>query len=588
MDYKRVSSHENININQNFLVSAGPGSGKTEFLVNHIHHIIKESGKINTLRKVLAITYTNVAADNLSRRIGYTSGLTQVSTIHSFLSEFILLPYSWLLEGKYSLPKKLTITPHQLASFSDFKELCQKYKCQYMTYYDNIRDRISSSIYFKKLNDHYSLTIDQKDTRVPNKRYPIKNDPKFFMEYKQSCWKNGIINYDDVLLLSLIILENNQFVAKLISNSFPFIFIDEFQDTSIIQAEIISILADNGSKVGVIGDENQSIYGFAHSSQETFRKFSLPKLNKYCININHRSSDPIIKLLNGITENSGKDPQILQNIPGPKPTIVVGEPRLVVNWFLKNHPQNSACSKMIISYSNDYIEQINPNYSAPSKKIKDNINKMRTDDRGRFIYSIIKSLKLASEGQINASISSFFRSYEKTNADEKYVISKFYYAYNKINNYLNRDISTWFNEILLDKNIHEANSDNISKIMKKITGRNKCFLGLKVKYLLSDVPLEGTNSEFRTIHQSKGDEADAVLIMIDDTGKKRESNFSFLLNPSLSGSNEDDRVYYVAMSRARHELFFSIPSLNKNIRKQIEATGLVKIQDILDILNSEV
>lgn len=62
MDYKRVSSHENININQNFLVSAGPGSGKTEFLVNHIHHIIKESGKINTLRKVLAITYTGSGA----------------------------------------------------------------------------------------------------------------------------------------------------------------------------------------------------------------------------------------------------------------------------------------------------------------------------------------------------------------------------------------------------------------------------------------------------------------------------------------------------------------------------------------------
>ncbi|RWZ68814.1 ATP-dependent helicase [Lactiplantibacillus plantarum] len=403
------------------------------------------------------------------------------------------------------------------------------------------------------------------------------------MEYKQSCWKNGIINYDDVLLLSLIILENNPFVAKLISNIFPFIFIDEFQDTSIIQAEIISILADNGSKVGVIGDENQSIYGFAHSSQETFRKFSLPKLNKYCININHRSSDPIIKLLNRITENSGKDPQVLQHISGPKPTIVVGEPRSVVNWFLKNHPQNPKYSKMIISYSNDYIEQINPDYSAPSKEIKDNINKMRTDDRGRFIYNIIKSLKLASEGQINASISAFFHSYEKTNADEKYVMSKFYYAYNKFDDYLDNNISTWFNEFFLDKGIHEANSDNTSKIMTKITKGSKCFLGMKVKYLLSDVPIEGTISEFRTIHQSKGDEADAVLIMIDGTGKKKERNFSFLLSPKLSGSNEVDRVYYVAMSRAKHELFFSIPSLNKNIRKQIETTGLVTILDFSKI-----
>jgi len=47
MNYKKISSHENININQNFLVSAGPGSGKTEFLVNHIHHIIKGERKIS-------------------------------------------------------------------------------------------------------------------------------------------------------------------------------------------------------------------------------------------------------------------------------------------------------------------------------------------------------------------------------------------------------------------------------------------------------------------------------------------------------------------------------------------------------------
>jgi len=162
-------------------------------------------------------------------------------------------------------------------------------------------------------------------------------------------------------------------------------------------------------------------------------------------------------------------------------------------------------------------------------------------------------------------------------------MSKFYHAYNKFDDYLDNNISTWFNEFFLDKGIHEANSDNTSKIMTKITKGSKCFLGMKVKYLLSDVPIEGTISEFRTIHQSKGDEADAVLIMIDGTGKKKERNFSFLLSPKLSGNNEDDRVYYVAMSRAKHELFFSIPSLNKNIRKQIETTGLVTILDFSKI-----
>lgn len=580
MSFKEISSHENIDINQNFLVSAGPGSGKTEFLVSHIHHILEDGSNISTLRKILAITYTNVAADNLSRRIGETSGLTYVSTIHSFLSENILLPYSWLLEGDYSLPKKFRITPYQLASFTDFERLCKKYRCLYIAYKDNIRERISSNIYFKQVKNHYILTIDKKDARIPNERFSIRNDSNFFMEYKKLCWKDGLINYDDVLLLSLIIIKNNPFIAQLIANSFPFIFVDEFQDTSIIQAEIISILANSGSKVGVIGDENQSIYGFAHSSQATFRTFCLPKLNKYCININHRSSDPIIRLLNKVTENSGRDPQILQHKPGPKPTIVVGTPNSVVNWFLKKHPQDSGCSRLIISYSNDYIEQINPDYSSPSREIKENINKIRTDDRGKFIYSIIKSLKLASEGQINSSISAFFHAYEQTSADKKYIMSKFLSAYNELNECLDSDISIWFNKNFLDRDIHEANSDDKSKIMTKITNQKQCFVGVTVRHLLSDIPLEGTTSEFRTIHQSKGNEADAVLIMIADTSKKKERDFSFILNPNLSGSNEDDRVYYVAMSRAKHELFFSVPSLSENIIQRIKNNDLVTVIDL--------
>ncbi|MCH4164303.1 MAG: ATP-dependent helicase [Lentilactobacillus diolivorans] len=575
---KKLNATKGLTINENFMITAGPGAGKTHFLANHIEKILTNSSKVSELRKVLAITYTNIAANNLARRIKNTSDSIYVSTIHSFLADCVLFPYAWTLDGKYSLSTDIRIDPYQSVSFPDFQKLCKKYKYNWLLN-DKTRIKIGRKIFFEKDGDNYKLSILPKDEGIYKTKNRIKNDSDFFMEYKQICWKNGIINYEDVLFLSLLILRKNPFIAKIISKCFPFIFVDEFQDTSEIQADIIKIFAHYGSIVGIIGDKNQSIYGFAHSSRKTFENFSLPNLNNYFIGENHRSSDQIVMLLNSITAADSQ--QDLPKVSGPKPLILVGDTREAISYFLKTHSKNKEETKLVLSYSNECVEQFKPSSGLiPPSNVKERIKDMVFDKRGKFIFRIIKAMKITFDGQVDVGIDKFFQAYVGTNATQNYIMSRFVSIYQSFSECINEDVGSWFNRNVLDKNIKKANSTSISKCMVKITKRSKLFLGMKIGHLLSEMVLEGADSTFRTIHQSKGDEADAVLIVIGDHSTKKEKLLSFMLEPNLASTNETDRVYYVAMSRAKKELFLSIPSLDIATRKKVDSIGLVNIKDL--------
>lgn len=93
--------------------------------------------------------------------------------------------------------------------------------------------------------------------------YPIKND--LYFEYKKMMWEKGIVHHDDVLFFSFQIIKKFPFVINVLNAKFPYIFIDEFQDSNPIQVEIFKMLELVDSKIGVIGDFAQSIYGFQRS-----------------------------------------------------------------------------------------------------------------------------------------------------------------------------------------------------------------------------------------------------------------------------------------------------------------------------------
>ena len=103
-----ITSRDLIPIEENFKVEAGPGAGKTDFVVNHIKNVVQNSTRLSATRKLACITYTNTGVNTILHRLGKSiSERVEVSTIHSFLYKNIVKPYSSFIDKEYDVNCKL-------------------------------------------------------------------------------------------------------------------------------------------------------------------------------------------------------------------------------------------------------------------------------------------------------------------------------------------------------------------------------------------------------------------------------------------------------------------------------------------------
>ena len=101
---KEITANTDLDIEKEFKIEAGPGAGKTRFLIHHINNVIKKSHRLYSARKVACITFTNTAVDTIRQRLGHGAiEKTEVSTIHSFLYNNIVKPYGRCLLEEYGL-----------------------------------------------------------------------------------------------------------------------------------------------------------------------------------------------------------------------------------------------------------------------------------------------------------------------------------------------------------------------------------------------------------------------------------------------------------------------------------------------------
>jgi DNA helicase-2/ATP-dependent DNA helicase PcrA len=248
-------------IDRHFKVSAGPGAGKTYWLVNHIKNVLHNSEKLLRTRKIACITYTNIAVETILRRLGSSSEQVEVSTIHSFLYKNIVKPYATFIATEFGLDVS-EIDGHDDIVLSNYSFL-QEWKAR--TGQQRINDDKKVVEAFSKLKwklESGTLKI-KTDYPILIGKYPIKNDS--YLEYKKMMWAKGLIHHDDVLFFSFQIINKFPFVLNVLNAKFPYIFIDEFQDSNPIQVEIFRKLGVLDSKIGVIGDLAQSIYEFQGS-----------------------------------------------------------------------------------------------------------------------------------------------------------------------------------------------------------------------------------------------------------------------------------------------------------------------------------
>lgn len=223
---------------ENLYVTACPGSGKTRVLTRKIaYQILKFSG---SLKKIIAITYTNRAADEIKERLNLLSvdnGNVWVGTIHQFCLEFVLYPF------KMNLPR----VSKGFVIIDDYTQ---------REYLSQINITLNSNLKSYELNKiDLSLSSNFETNEI---KYS-----KIAKMYHEMLEKNKEIDFDMILLLAYKILSINSNVSKNIANNIRAIYVDEFQDTRELQYSIIGKLTKNNLRIQsmFVGDIDQAIYG---------------------------------------------------------------------------------------------------------------------------------------------------------------------------------------------------------------------------------------------------------------------------------------------------------------------------------------
>ena len=230
-----MTSEGLIPIDCHFKVKAGPGAGKTHWLINHVKNVLANSDRLGKCGKVACITYTNVGVDTISRRLGYNSKSVEVCTIHSFFYNHIVRPYLRFIAAEEGFNLDLLKGGDDRFDFS-FPTLKAIKKETSQMYADDLflKNAIRNARW-KLDSQHDVVCVTQcpmkacKDRYDKNKkRRSIYLKSETYIAYKKQAWSQGIMHYDDVLYFAYRLVCRIPFITKVLASRFPYFFIDEF------------------------------------------------------------------------------------------------------------------------------------------------------------------------------------------------------------------------------------------------------------------------------------------------------------------------------------------------------------------------
>ena len=546
----------------NFRVSAGPGAGKTHWLVNHILGIIQQPKRLGKLGKVACLTFTNIAADTVTRRLGAASSGCNVGTVHSFLYHNVVKPYVGFVAVELGIdPKK--IDGYDETIVSNFNFLQDWKKATQQTYLlDNAALAAALAAMWWTLDENGDTVLAKKPNRFikVNGKYLRKGSG---LTYKKMAWERGVVHPDDVIFFSLKILERNAFIFSILRARFPYLFVDEFQDSSPLQVKIFQDFATHGIFVGIIGDTAQSIYGFNGASPTDFANFNAPNIADYVILDNRRSSNEIIKLLNSI--RSDVQQKSVRNVNFGVPEILVGN-KIAAQTYVKQQVGNA--DFVMLSRNNETVRELTGKDFSNTASVN-LLSAMASNDsnyqRRETVRAIIVGIVQAQTLGLCYAVSNAKKVLELSMNQE---LAK-RYAIVLILELL--DCYSQYESLTLSEFIAFLNKEFGLAITNLGAGKARTFYD---KYLFSDIAskvLPDDKSSNRTIHKSKGDEFDNVLLFLEET------QLDILISPRIFGkSQEEQRIIYVAFSRARDRLFINVPELSDEQKSLLPSTVSVR------------
>lgn len=534
-----ITSEQIISIDESFKVSAGPGAGKTHWLINHIKNVVSNSHKLNVVKKVACITYTNVGAETITSRLDMGNDVVEVCTIHSFLYANVVKPYVHLVAEDFGLK----LEDLEVIDDSNFKS-----EGTAAIVLNRIgKSWLDAKIYLKGLAramwryENHEYNHYKPKRPVKSGKWYVAND--CYMAFRRWLWSEGFMSFDDILYFSYILLSRYPNIYKLIKARYPYIFVDEFQDTIPFVIDFLTQLGNEGVIIGVVGDKAQSIYDFLGATVQQFDNFTVPGLQEYEIRGNRRSTKQIIELLNIVRTDFSQN--WLNGNEGTMPELLVGD---MLNCYQQSIEKSNTDEIQSLSYPNVLANSMrNKNGGREVEKI------LEIDfDTNAARQIVIKVLIKAVEYTRMNDLRNAWHQLDIINRDRSQTIVILRRLMDGYKNYKDGSLMDFY--IFLTNDLH-LQIDKIKGNSIKDFYESHTFADATLGVKNGD-----SNNRHKTIHKSKGDEFDNVFVILE-----KEDDIEFLLSPNLDNNNTH-RVYYVAVSRAKKRLFINVPTLSAENR----------------------
>jgi DNA helicase-2/ATP-dependent DNA helicase PcrA len=597
------------------LITAGPGSGKTTVVAERVKDLILNQN-IDP-EKILCVTFTKAGQQEMIKRFQNDKDLKNVEkiypsknirTYHSLSYEYLRLNYGQVFDLKRDANENENTSEYT----DEGKEWKNKFK------------KDLTKFEFKKLDQNdetfeqliYGVSAFKREKLGSNdlKNYleqksNIRDDPyleklrdlyKYFKKYQEFLLSKNQKDYDDLLFETVLKLKDkdNPVFRTNKRENIDYVIIDEFQDNNFLQFEIIKELTSS-KNITAVGDQNQSIYSFQGASIELFKDFKTHYSNYGLISLknNYRSTPQIVNASNNFLERTSEESNVKAI------TINPDGPPIHIREFNKKKTEYDYFIKLITSNVNQVIQR---NHTEGNKRVNfsDFTILVRTNNERRSLkdYLVHQGIPCRTKGW-----------------------TKIQYKDNRITNFIINFMgkNELKKESLVSELIKKLDTDHTEMILKKIqlnfeeekrsTEDNDIHeiifcIANTFKNNLGDTPISKFNSyinnpthpkwnyinavEIRTVHSVKGEEFPYVIISNSNEKhfplnfRERELKVPKELQQYKSNeleqvgfTKEESRLFYVAMTRAKFELFITY-SLKDKDSKSLEQSRFIDLLKI--------
>ena len=281
------------------LILAGAGSGKTKVLTVRIAHLLAQG--VNPY-EILAITFTNKAAKEMKSRVeglvGDVANRIWLSTFHSFCAKFLRFEIDSFL-GYNSNFTIYDTSDSQAVIKAALKAL-------------NLDDKYYPvGAMIAAISDAKNKLLFASDFRKQARDFYQQKVADVYEYYERELRKNNALDFDDLLLVAVKLLQSNATVLDKYSHRFRYVMIDEYQDTNHAQYLLAKLLASHWKNIAVVGDADQSIYAWRGADIQNILDFEkdYPNCTSIKLEQNYRSTKIILDAANAVIDNNKGRPE---------------------------------------------------------------------------------------------------------------------------------------------------------------------------------------------------------------------------------------------------------------------------------------